>query len=174
MHRENKELIAIFTQTGFTVDYEIVSKKNLSEENQKNQGEWYTRFLEDKYKALWELGFSKQDDWMSQSISFLNFLANKLIMKISRQPDIEFTREEADLSLDYDEFDEIKSKVPFSIGTEFINEEWISLIFEKIADIYRKEISSYKGTVKDFLMERNTNINVVGRVFFHLVENKDE
>ncbi|QAT40648.1 DEAD/DEAH box helicase [Clostridium sp. JN-9] len=173
-HKENKELIVIFTQTGFIVDYEIVPKKNLSEENQKKQEEWYTRFSKDKYKALWELGFSKQDDWMSQSISFLNFLANKLIMKISRQPDIEFTREEAELSLDYDELDEIKSMIPFSIGTEFINNEWISFIFEKIADIYRKEISGYKGTVKDFLMERNNNINVVGRVYFHLVENKDE
>lgn len=172
--KENKELIAIFTQTGFTLDYEIVLKKNLSQENQKNQEAWYIRFLEDKYKALWELGFSKQDDWMSQSIGFLNFLANKLIMKISRQSDIEFTREEAELSLDYDEFDEIKSRIPFSIGIEFINEEWISFIFEKIADIYRKEIYGYKGTVKDFLMERNTNINVAGRVFFHLVENKDE
>lgn len=117
---------------------------------------------EEKYKAFCELGFSKQDDWMSQSIGFLNFLANKLIMKISRQPDIEFTREEADLSLDYDEFDEIKSRIPFSIGIEFINEEWISFTLEKNADIYRKEISGYKGTVKDFFMERNTNINSNG------------
>lgn len=172
--KENKELIVIFTQTGFTVDYEIVSKKNLSEENQRNQEEWYKRFLEDKYKALWELGFSNQDDWMSQSIGFLNFLANKLIMKISRQSDIEFTRAEAELYLDYDEIDDVKSRIPFSIGIEFINEEWISVVFEKIADIYRKEVSSYKGTVKDFLMEKNTNINVAGRVFFHLVENKNE
>lgn len=31
----NKELIAVFTQTDFTVDYEIVSGENLSEGNQK-------------------------------------------------------------------------------------------------------------------------------------------
>lgn len=169
-----KELIVIFTQTSFTVDYEIVSKRNLSEENQKNQELWYEKFLEDKYKSLWELGFSKQDDWMSQSISFLKFLANKLIMKISRQPDIEFTREEAQLYLDYEDFDEIKNKIPFSIGTEFINNEWISFVFEQISDIYRKEISIYKGTVRDFLMNKNSNINVVGRVYFHLVENTEE
>lgn len=172
--KENKELIAVFTQTDFTVDYEIVSEKNLSEENQKNQESWYSKFSEDKYKALWELGFTNQDDWMSQSISFLNFLCDKLIMKISRQPDIEFTREAAEISLDDEETQEIKNRIPFSIGTEFINDEWISSTFEKIADIYRREISEYKGTVKDFLMGKNTNINVVGRVFFHLVENKDE
>lgn len=171
---ENKELIAIFTQTGFIVDYEMVSNKNQWEESQRNQEDWYTKFSKDKYKALWELGFSNQDDWMSQSISFLKFLANKLIMKISRQSDIEYTREEAELSLDCDEFDEIKSRIPFSIGTEFINDEWISYALGKIIDIYRKEISVYKGSVKDFFMDRNTNINVVGRVYFHLVENKEE
>lgn len=172
--KEKKELIVIFTQTGFTVDYEIASKKVLSEENQKNQEIWYTKFLEDKYKTLWELGFSNQDDWMSQSMNFLYFLANKLIMKLSRQSDIEFTREEAELSLDYEELDEIKNRIPFAIGIEFINDKWIFFIWEKIIDVYKKQISNYDGTVKDFLIERNTNINIVGRVFFHLVENKEE
>ena len=172
--KEKKELIVIFTQTGFTVDYEIAAKKNLSEENQKNQEDWYTKFLEDKYKALWDLGFMRQDDWMSQTISFLYFIANKLIIKLSRQSDIDITREDAELSLDYEEVEEIKNRVPFAIGTEFINEEWIFLTWEKITEIYRREISNYKGTAKDFLMERNTNINVVGRVFFHLVENKEK
>ncbi len=170
----NKELIVIFTQSDFTVDYDIVSKKNLSEESQNSQEAWYIKFLEDKYKAQWELGFSSEDNWMSQSVAFLNFMANKLIRKISRQPDIEFTREDADLSLDYEELLEIKNRVPFSLGSEFITEEWIASNFEKIADIYRKEIASYKGTVNSFLMDKNTNINVVGRVFFHLVENKEE
>ncbi|MBV7276554.1 DEAD/DEAH box helicase family protein [Clostridium sp. PL3] len=172
--KEKKELIVIFTEKGFTVDYEIADKKKLSEDNQKNQEYWYTRFIEDKYKALWDLGFSRQDDWMSQTINFLYFIASKLIVKISRQSDIEFTREAAELFLESEELEELESRAPFAIGMEFINEDWISYTLEKIADIYRKEISSYKGTVKDFLMERNTHINVVGRVFFHLVENKEE
>lgn len=172
--KEKKELIVIFTETGFTVDYEIADKKKLSEDNQKNQEYWYAKFIEDKYKALWDLGFSRQDDWMSQTVNFLYFIASKLIVKLSRQSDIEFTRENAELFLEFGEFEEIKNRVPFAIGMEFINEEWISYTWEKIADIYRREMSSYKGTVKDFLMERNTNINVVGRVFFHLVENKEE
>lgn len=173
-HKENKELIVIFTQASFTVDYEVLHNQKLSDKNQKNQELWYEKFLEDKYKALWELGFSNQDDWMSPSISFLKFISNKLITKISRQSDIEFTREKAALNLDYDEFNDIRNRIPFSIGIEFINDKWISFIFEKIADIYRSEICDYKGTVKDFLKDKNTNIHVVGRVFFHLVENKDE
>lgn len=172
--KENKELIVIFTETGFTVDYEISDKKKLSEDNQKNQEYWYGKFIEDKYKALWDLGFSKKDDWMSQTISFLYFIASKLTTKLSRQSDIEFTREDVELNLEIEEFEEIKNRVPFAIGMEIVNEKWISNTWEKISDVYKREISNYKGTVKNFLVERNTNINVVGRVFFHLVENKEE
>ena len=111
---------------------------------------------------------------MSPTISFIYFLSNQFILKLSRQSDIEFTREEADLNLSEEEFEEIKQRVPFAIGMEFIDDEWIYFIWEKITEVYRKEISSYQGTVEAFLMERNTNINVVGRVFFHLVENKEE
>lgn len=172
--KEHKELIAILTETGFKVDYEIVNKKKLSEYSLKNQEEWYTRFKEDKYKALWDLSFTNNDEWMSQTIKFLYFMANILIKKISRQFDIEITRQDAELFLEYEEIEEIKNRAPFAIGMEFINDEWISHIWNEITDIYRKEISKYKGTVQDFLMERNTNINIVGRVFFHLVENKEE
>ncbi|WP_242859816.1 DEAD/DEAH box helicase [Clostridium drakei] len=172
--KENKELIVIFTETGFTVDYEISDKKKLSEDNQKNQEYWYGKFIEDKYKALWNLGFSKKDDWMSQTISFLYFIASKLTTKLSRQSDIEFTREDVELNLEIEEFEQIKNRVPFAIGMEIVNEKWISNTWKKISDVYKREISNYKGTVKDFLVERNTNINVVGRVFFHLVENKEE
>ncbi|AWI07754.1 ATP-dependent helicase [Clostridium drakei] len=174
MFKENKELIVIFTETGFTVDYEISDKKKLSEDNQKNQEYWYGKFIEDKYKALWNLGFSKKDDWMSQTISFLYFIASKLTTKLSRQSDIEFTREDVELNLEIEEFEQIKNRVPFAIGMEIVNEKWISNTWKKISDVYKREISNYKGTVKDFLVERNTNINVVGRVFFHLVENKEE
>ncbi len=172
--RDKKELMVFFTQRGFIVDYEEAIKKTLSEENQKTQASWHTRFLENRYKALWDFGFIQKGEWMSSTLSFLYFLSNKFILKISRQSDIEFTREEADLTLSDDEYEDIKKIVPFAIGTEFIDDEWVSFIWEKITEVYKKEIASYKGTVEAFLMERNTNINVVGRVFFHLVENKEE
>jgi len=171
---DKKELMVFFTKTGFTVDYELSTKKVLSEENQKTQTSWYTSFLENRYKALWDFGFTQKGDWMSSTVSFLYLLSNKFILKLSRQSDIEFTREEADLTLSEEEVEDIKKIVPFAIGTEFIDEEWISFIWEKITEIYKKEISSFKGTVGTFLMEKNTNINIVGRVFFHLVENKEE
>jgi non-specific serine/threonine protein kinase len=34
--------------------------------------------------------------------------------------------------------------------------------------------SEYNGTVAAYLTEHNSNINIAGRVFFHMVENKDD
>ncbi|SHK49036.1 non-specific serine/threonine protein kinase [Hathewaya proteolytica DSM 3090] len=173
-HKNMRELIAIFIPSGFIVDYEIVSKKDLSEEQLNNQEIWYKKFLQNEYGAVWELGFLNQGVWMSPSIKFLNTIANKLVMKITKQPDIEFVREEAELSLNSEEICDIKSKIPFAIGTEHITEEWIVSVFQRIAEVYRKNISTYNGAVTEFLLGYNKEINVVGRVFFHLVENKEE
>ena len=41
-------------------------------------------------------------------------------------------------------------------------------------NVFRLEIKNYDGTVARYFTEHNANINVVGRVFFHLVENKEE
>lgn len=171
---EHKELIAIFTEAGFKVDYEIANKKKISEDNLKNNEVWYVKFIEDKYKALWDIGFTNEEEWMSETINFLYFIVNKLIKEISRKSDIEITREDTELFLEYEEIEEIKNRAPFAIGMEFINNEWISHVWSETADIFRREISKFKGTVQEYLIERNTNINVAQRVFFHLVENKED
>lgn len=173
MNKEKKELIVIFNEKGFMLDYETISTKVLSEEAQKEQWSWYERFLEDKYKALWDFGFIEKKEWMSSTISFLYLLSNKLIFKISTQSDIEFTREDAEIILTQEDIEEIKQSIPFGVGMELVDDEWIVHIWNEIFEVYKREIKGYKGTVKDFIMERNTNITVVGRVYFHLVENKD-
>ncbi|WP_243156390.1 DEAD/DEAH box helicase [Clostridium sp. C8-1-8] len=172
--KDSKELIAIFNEKSFILDFQALASPATSEEDIKIQEEWYERFLEDKYKALWDLGFESKKYWMSQSLSFLNYISEGLIAKLSKQSDIEFTRENADLNLSIEELEAISKKLPFSIGSEFINNQWIKANFEKIAEVYRREILSYQGSVNAFFLERNSNINVVGRVFFHLVENKED
>ena len=141
---DQKELMVFFTKTGFTVDYELATKKVISEENQKIQGSWYTRFLDDRYKALWDFGFTQKGEWMSSTVSFLYLLSNKFILKLSRQSDIEFTREEADLTLSEEELEEIKQRVPFAIGMEFMDDEWLSFIWRKITEVYKYDIINNK------------------------------
>ena len=64
--------------------------------------------------------------------------------------------------------------MPFAIGSEHINEKWIKTIFARLLDIYVSEIRNYSGTVGMYLTEKSQHLHVPERVFFHLVEHKDE
>jgi non-specific serine/threonine protein kinase len=65
------------------------------------------------------------------------------------------------------------NKVPFAIGMEFVNVSWLHMIWDRLIEVFRTEISEYTGSVAMYFSEHNSNINVVGRVFFHMVENQE-
>ena len=50
--------------------------------------------------------------------------------------------------------------------------DWIKNVFERLTDIFRKEIAEYSETVEMYLTEKNQDLHVPERIFFHLVENK--
>ena len=67
-----------------------------------------------------------------------------------------------------DELCPIRNVVPFVIGMEYVDDVWIHKIWEALLVVFRREIKDYDGTVVRYFAEYNSNINVVGRVFFHL------
>lgn len=64
--------------------------------------------------------------------------------------------------------------VPFVIGSEHLTKKWIGRMFGKLADIFREEIRSYDGTVAMYLAEKSQHLRVPERIFFHLVESREE
>ena len=47
-------------------------------------------------------------------------------------------------------------------------------MWTELSLIFEREIAAWDGTVASFLVTYNSKLNVAGRVFFHLVENKSE
>jgi len=135
---------------------------------------WTRAFEADKYSTLFHLGFLKREDWFSPSLEYLHHVTEVLIRKLSQQSDIEFSREAVQVDLLEDELNQIKDELPFVIGMEFVDDIWIHKIWDALLAVFRREIKDYDGTAARYFAEYNSNINVVGRVFFHLVENKEE
>ncbi len=135
---------------------------------------WIEAFAADKYSALFHLGFLKKEKWFSPSIEYLHHIAEMLIKKLSQQPEIEFNRDTVQVDLLEDEMYRLKEELPFVIGMEYVDDAWIRRVWEALLAVFRLEIKNYDGTVARYFAEYNANINVVGRVFFHLVENKEE
>ncbi|MPW24383.1 ATP-dependent helicase [Alkalibaculum sp. M08DMB] len=170
---ENMELIAVITKDDFYIDYEIISKKH-TEAKIIFEQEWSKRFKEDKYSTLFYLGFINKVDYLSTSLNFLYMISDMFIQKISKQPDIEFSRDKVYLEITLDEMEEIQNKTPFINGMEYLDNDWINQIWSRLNEVFRVEINNYEGSVYAFLTEHNSGINVAGRIFFHLVENQDE
>jgi len=57
---------------------------------------------------------------------------------------------------------------------EYVDAVWIEDILNRLENVFKNTIAVYDGTVAQFLAEQKTGLTVMGRVFFHLVENKGE
>lgn len=156
-----------FTPDGFCPD---TRREALSKED----GALLEQFETDRYRALYQLGLGgKREDW-SPSGAFLYLLSDTFFRKLTDLPDLELTRENAAPVLCREDLDALLRAVPFAIGAEYITDQWLTGVFQKLRTIYAQEIQAYDGTVAMYLTEQSQQLRVPERIFFHLVENKDE
>ena len=107
MDNENtKCLNAYYQASGFIVDMEPAPKKaKITEADEKAQQDWYERFHEDKYGALYHMGFLVKQAWMTSSVAYLHRISELLIRRLSQQPELELMREETAAELKDEELD---------------------------------------------------------------------
>ena len=166
MARTKEQLIdAYFLPHGFIID-------DVLEPNEQIKI-WKEAFDKNKYETLFHLGFLNKDKWFSPSVEYLHHITEILIKKLSQKPEIELLRDAVEVELTGDELSQLKDEVPFVIGMEYVDDDWLLNLWESLLNVFKSEIKNYDGTVARYFADYNSNINVVGRVFFHLVENKD-
>lgn len=172
----NMAMNAYFVPGGFVIEETPEEIESSGKECEDLLKEWIIRFDKDKYQALYHLGFSEKRSWFTPSIEYLYKISDMLIQKLLRYPGIEYARELVidEVALSLEDIDSLIEKVPFVVGAEHIDEYWISNLFNRLMRVFSNEIKDYEGTVARYFSELNSNMNVAGRVFFHLVENKGE
>lgn len=165
-HSEIIELNVYFNQSSFEVEAG-------DGEPSAEVLEWGKAFECDKYGALYHLGFLSREKWFSPGLEFLYEVAELLIRKVSQQPDLEVDRELIEVELLSEEAADLRDRLPFVNGMEFVNEAWLVVLWQALLGVFKREIQGYEGPVSRYFAEYNSSINVAGRVFFHLVESKD-
>ncbi len=129
-------------------------------------------FLSDPVRALYDIGFKGAEPWYSASLSFLHKISSAFADSLTRIPDIETLRERS--SLDYAaDLDPLAKSVPFIPGSENVSPQWILMIWERLMGQFRMDIMGFDGSVELYLASRSNDLHAPGRIFFHLVENKD-
>ena len=64
-------------------------------------------------------------------------------------------------------------KAPFMKGAEYLSEGVLVSIWQEIEKALRKELQNFPGSVQEYLSQYSSRWNLVGRVCFHLAENKN-
>ncbi len=164
--KQNEHLRFLYTPNGFILD-----KQEISED--KEIIKWTKRFAEDRYQALYDLGFLEKPSWLDISGGFLFRVADAFQKDLTRQSDLELVRDKLELSPDEDRLSDISLCVPFVPGSEYVDREWIRSLYGKLLGIYKDEIKKHEGSVALYLAGKSQRLKVPERIFFHLVENTE-
>lgn len=70
------------------------------------------------------------------------------------------------------EFDNLLKILPFMRGSEYINADMMSKLWHDLGEALTEELTHFNGQLQDYFVFFNPTWNRVGRVWFHLAENK--
>lgn len=168
-----KELIALIHAEGaFELDWQIT--ETIESTQVAYQEEVYRHYRENAYEAFLVLGFSDKSLVTSVSLRYLRLIASIFVKKLAMYPDLEVLRENVMIEIDDDEVEQLLQQAPYLNGAEYLTDTWVKKAWETLNQTFAKMIKSYKGSVQAFFATYNSNVHLVGRVFFHLVESKNE
>ncbi|MBO5607195.1 MAG: DEAD/DEAH box helicase [Treponema sp.] len=132
-------------------------------------------FKDEPINALYNLGFDVRPvASLDDAGLFLWQIADSFLTELSRTEGLELSRENTAVSLTGDLTENLLSSLPFAPGSENVNAEWIQALWAKLNGCFSYEIKNYSGTVALYLAEKDERLKVAERIFFHLVENKND
>ncbi len=135
---------------------------------------WLEKFEQDRYGALYQMGFGEREKDLTSTGGYLYLLSSTYLKMLTSLPELEIAREQAEPQPTEEQIGKLLHAAPFAIGAEYITEKWIRNIFKRLTGVFIKEISAYDGTVEMYLTEKSQYLHVPERIFFHLVESGEE
>ncbi len=125
---------------------------------------------DNKYNLTYNLAFENEKNINFESTKFLQRISKKLINYILNIPGLELLRDSIELDYKQIKLDDLMEFVPFCIGKEYVNINWIKNILSNLLAVYKKEIFSFDGSVDLYFTNKNKTLIVPSRVYFHMVE----
>lgn len=124
------------------------------------------------FADLYNCAFDNSTPEIDTGGEYLIRISRAFVDSVSKNPDVNVTR--CAHRAETEELMDLLRELPFCLGMEFVNLTWLGGIWDKLCDVFNKEVEEFSGTIEDYFKTKNNNLNVAGRVFFHLVETKEE
>ena len=161
------ELSFIFTEKGFRVD------EGDEIELSPAMKTWKERFEADRWQALYDLGFQEKGEG-SPSFSFLYRLASSFDHVLLTSPLFPFLKGKLEVSLPEEEKKALLSALPYGLGMEWVDGDWLSLAEKKLNEAFHRDFHHFDGTVEAYISSKKKGASLPDRIYFHLVENRSD
>ena len=174
MH-QNAELAAVLMPDG-SIQLEwtpLATTGGLNQHSLLLQNEIYARYADEADGWLFFLGFYSKSTPLSPSLSFWRSFSSLFIDRLKLTPDLEELRSNAAVSLADDERDHLLESAPLMPGGEYLTTGTLTELWDALHETFYRKIDTFAGLVVDFFKEYSPDVHLAGRIYFHLVENKN-
>jgi superfamily II DNA or RNA helicase len=106
------------------------------------------------------------------AFAFYRDLGHELVLRVSAHPDLETLRERVQVDPPRDRLEQMASATPPMMGGEYVTVDALAATWRDTREALAQELAAWRGTVAAWLHTKNGAWSTVGRVCFHLAENK--
>ncbi len=138
------------------------------------QQELFSVYKSDRENWLLFLGFSDAEVSLPDSLDFWRRFSALFVHHLRLTPGLEKLRHQVEIPLPESELAKLLETVPPMIGGEYINSRLLSTFWSALNTSFTTSIDHFSGSVTEFIHHYSPNSHLLGRIYFHLVENKDD
>ncbi len=166
------ELTAVITPDGSIQLEWMDTDEPVGNGSRMLQDEIYRRFEQEPDSWLLYLSFSDRSVSLSPSLHFLRRFSGLFARRLSRTPELETLRHRARVEISDEEMAQTLNAAPMMIGADYLNRDFLVAVWEDLHRSFSRSIQGARGSVEEFFRSFSPNVHLVGRIFFHMVENK--
>lgn len=129
-------------------------------------------FRQGPYHGILHLGAVETDTTLPASLAFARTLGKQFVAALCSIPDLDACRDSASPPRPDAFLASLAACVPPMQGGEYVDAQVLGLWWDGLIIAARERLVAHRGPVQELLRSWNPVWNLVGRVWFHLAENK--
>lgn len=170
----NQELLSSILPHGAIRMEWAAAKERISKDQDLLQREIFRRYTDNPDNAFLFLGFCDKSIPLSPSLAYWRTICGIFAEKLTHTPDLEVLRHKAIVEIGDDQLDHALASAPLMTGAEYLTPVVLRDLWQRLHAEFKSEIQKTKTTVEEFIRTYSPDVHLIGRVFFHLVESKNE
>ncbi|MCK5806728.1 MAG: ATP-dependent helicase, partial [Lentisphaeria bacterium] len=135
------------------------------------QQDLFRRFHEEGANWLFRLAFAPEELPLSPAIDYWRRFAAVFAQHLALTPELEDLRHRASVPVPDQVLDRFLDTAPMETGFEHLSVPRLIEMWEALNTAFQQAVRDHTGTVESLLHALRPDLELAGRVFFHLVEN---